>query len=120
MNREEILCVKYQNEDQMSAYFYQYVNEHYPESRGVFFHVPNGGSRNAKEGAKFKAMGTVAGVPDYVCLSPLFCVELKMPNGTLSQIQKKLHPIIQSKGVKLYTAYTMQQAIEAIEAEFGK
>lgn len=30
----------------------------------VWFHCPNGGKRDAREGARFKAMGVLAGVPD--------------------------------------------------------
>jgi len=32
--------------------------------RLISFHVPNGGNRNAREGAKFKRMGVVPGIPD--------------------------------------------------------
>ena len=36
---------------------------------GVFaFHVPNGGWRSRVEGAILKAIGTVAGVPDIICI----------------------------------------------------
>ena len=35
-----------------------------------YFHPPNGGNRNAKEGAKFKSMGVKAGVSDLIFLEP--------------------------------------------------
>ena len=34
------------------------------------FHVPNGGKRNAREGAKFKRMGVLSGVPDILIAQP--------------------------------------------------
>ena len=30
----------------------------------LFFHIPNGGKRNAREAARFKAEGVVPGIPD--------------------------------------------------------
>lgn len=44
----------------------------FPELR-LLFHIPNGGRRDAREAAKFKAMGVKPGVPD------LF---LPVPRGT--------------------------------------
>lgn len=38
----------------------------FPELK-LLFHIPNGGKRDAKEAARFKAMGVKAGVPD-LCL----------------------------------------------------
>ena len=38
----------------------------YPELK-LLFHIPNGGKRDAREAARFKAMGEKAGVPD-LCL----------------------------------------------------
>lgn len=35
----------------------------YPELE-LLHHIPNGGKRNAREGARFKRMGVKAGVPD--------------------------------------------------------
>lgn len=58
------------------------------------FHVPNGGKRNAREGAKFKRMGVKAGVPDVLLLTPKqgfngFAIELKVKGGKLSANQKE-------------------------------
>jgi hypothetical protein len=36
----------------------------YPEL-GLLYHCPNGGFRNAREGARLKAQGVLAGIPDY-------------------------------------------------------
>jgi len=57
----------------------------------LMFHPPNGGSRSAREGAIFKTMGVVAGVPDFIgCLygGVFFAIELKAAKGKLSESQK--------------------------------
>lgn len=46
----------------------------------VYFHVPNGGPRDKKYGALFKAMGTMPGVPDLIFFWPwrnILFLELK-------------------------------------------
>lgn len=40
------------------------------ERWGEIFHVPNGGARNKREGAKFKRLGVRRGVPDLLWLLP--------------------------------------------------
>lgn len=57
-------------------------------------HSPNGGKRNAREGAKFKRMGTRAGFPDLFLPYPnrkyagLF-IELKSEGGKASKSQNE-------------------------------
>jgi hypothetical protein len=36
----------------------------YPQYKNLLFAIPNGGKRNAREAARLKAEGVVAGVPD--------------------------------------------------------
>lgn len=59
-----------------------------------FWHTPNGGGRDAREGAKFKRMGVKAGVPDVVL--PMarksfygLVIELKSPGGKLTESQSE-------------------------------
>lgn len=64
----------------------------YPEHFPLLHHSPNGGRRNAREGGRFKAMGTKAGFPDLALLLPrkgfhgLF-IEMKSPKGRQSESQ---------------------------------
>lgn len=66
----------------------------YPRHARLLHHSPNGGRRNIREGARFRAMGTKAGFPDlFLCLpSPtrgahgLF-IELKSEHGRQSPAQ---------------------------------
>lgn len=71
----------------------------------VYFHVPNGGSRNAAEGARFKQIGVKAGIPDLVffAYSRFYLMEWKVPNGRapetqLSPAQREMHPRLIAAG----------------------
>ncbi|MDB5445646.1 MAG: hypothetical protein JWQ97_963 [Phenylobacterium sp.] len=55
-----------------------------------FFHVPNGEQRDARTGAKLKAMGALAGVPDFALHLPrgqIAYIELKTSAGAMSDAQ---------------------------------
>lgn len=59
-----------------------------------FFHVPNASKRGAREGARLKAMGMVAGVHDIWLLferNHVEPVELKTDEGTLLDSQERFH-----------------------------
>lgn len=62
-----------------------------------WFHSPNGGGRNPREGEKFKRMGVKAGVPDIIL--PMarvtsrssyhgLVIELKKPDGKMSDVSE--------------------------------
>ena len=79
----------------------------FPKLTPLLHHSPNGGYRNAREGAKFKKMGTRAGFPDLLLLLPshdrkhhALGVELKTPTGRLSDNQKAWAKVAMSAGVK--------------------
>ena len=81
----------------------------------VYFHVPNGGSRNAAEGARFKAIGVKAGVPDLVFLAyqRFYLLEFKEPGGKgrLSPAQLEMHPrLIAAGATSLATVDNLQDA----------
>ncbi len=77
----------------------------------VFFHVPNGGYRNKSEAARFKRMGTVAGVPDILVIyrGQVVAIELKAPGGTLSKAQKAMHERLTLAGALVYTATRIEE-----------
>lgn len=68
---------------------------------------------------KLKAMGVVPGVPDFVCVVPLFAVELKMGTTPVSPAQSALHPLWIGRGVKLHLVRTNQQFHDAMMREAG-
>lgn len=89
------------SEDRLQQECYLWFHNTYPEFRGLLFHVPNGGSRNAREGAKFKAMGVVPGVADllFIWKGNLYAFELKTDKGSQSLSQKKWQVIAEENGV---------------------
>lgn len=68
----------------------------------VYFHVPNGGDRNAFEAKRLKQSGVKAGVPDLMFLAyqRFYCLELKEPcgKGRLSPAQQLMHPRLIAAG----------------------
>ena len=72
----------------------------YPEYRRMMFHVQNK-ARNAIEGAKFKALGVVAGPSDMVILAPggrVIWAEFKTATGKQSPEQKDFQTKAQAWG----------------------
>jgi hypothetical protein len=39
-------------------------------SDALYLHIPNGGKRDAREGARLKAQGVLAGAPDWLIITP--------------------------------------------------
>jgi hypothetical protein len=78
------------SEDRLQADCYQWFHNTYPELRGLLWHVPNGGVRNAAEANKLKAMGVVPGVADlhFFYKEKLNIFELKTEKGRLSPAQE--------------------------------
>lgn len=90
----------------------------YPEL-GLMFHIPNGGKRDAREGARFKAMGVKAGVSDIFLpvargsYHGLF-IELKASGGKLSANQKAFITSVEKQGYRAVVSYGWEEASKAI------
>jgi hypothetical protein len=62
-----------------------------------------------------KAQGLVSGVPDYVYMGepaknkPAMLIELKLPNGTVSPEQKRLHSAYQAAGLEIHVVRTFAE-----------
>ena len=104
-------------EDQFSAEFHKQVRNTWPETWRLMFHTPNEGKKSMQEAMKLKAMGVIAGVPDHILLWKLrmYCFELKLPNGTVSQAQKDLHKAWAAQGAVIYICYDLESALIAME-----
>ena len=79
----------------------------------VYFHVPNGGNRNAFEGKRLKLSGVKAGVFDLVFLAyqRFYLMELKEPGGpqpperNLSASQRAMWPRLGAAGATALSVF---------------
>lgn len=87
----------------------------------LLHHSPNGGKRSKKEAARFKAMGTRAGFPDFwlgipVNGCPYLCVELKTLNkgSGQSENQRDYKRLVTAMGARYVVVRTLQEFINAV------
>lgn len=92
----------------------------------LLFAVPNGGRRDAVTGARLKAEGVMAGMPD-ICLpvprngSGALYVELKARHrGRLSEAQKERIAALTAAGNQVSVCYGWEAARDAILAYLGR
>jgi len=94
------------------------AEKQYPALR-LLFHIPNGGRRDAIEGAHLKSQGVRAGVPDLCLPVPsgsyhgLF-IEMKAPAGRVQHTQKAWLDALNARGYKAAVCYGFEQAKECI------
>jgi len=85
---------------------------------GVFaFHVPNGGWRSRVEAAILKEIGTVAGVPDLICIfeGQCYALELKAGRGRLTDVQRVVHERLREAGAHVAVAHGIDEALAWLE-----
>jgi hypothetical protein len=103
-------------EAQLQAQIFQYHWNNLPNERGLLFHV-NNKARNTIEGAKFKAIGVIAGVSDLIYLKPggnLILIELKIEGGVQSKEQKKWGLQVKSAGYQYLICRSLEEFIKLI------
>lgn len=139
MTRDEFLNKKYANEDQFTADSFRYINNNYPELRNFFFHIPNESQFNQHHvKGKFNAgdrhrilmasMGVMPGIPDFLFLKHWdtieydtfrWWMELKLPSGSLSGPQKKIHSLWEDWGEMIFVCKNPAQVIETCIVMLG-
>ena len=80
--------------------------------------IPNGGSRDAREGANLKVQGVLAGMPDLVVMLPggqTVWIEMKAPGGRVSPAQKDVHSRLLELGHRVIVAYSAEEAVSGLE-----
>lgn len=99
MTKEQYLAFIPKNEDQFQSATFRYINHNYPQWRKLVFHVPNESATSDQMRMALKSKGVVPGIPDIVCMVPLWAIELKMPKGTQSDAQKLIQRVWSENGV---------------------
>ena len=92
-----------------------------------WFHCPNGGKRNAREGVKFKKMGVKSGVPDIVIISNTgnffddvgLCIELKVGKNTPTDSQEEWKNKFLSNKWAYGIAYGIDDVKELLKENYG-
>lgn len=86
----------------------------------VVFAIPNGGSRDAREGYNLKLQGLLAGMPDLGIIYQriTYYLECKSQDGEVSKSQRETFPKIQKAGAPLEVVRTVAEALQRI-GEWG-
>ena len=92
--------------------FVQWMRQKHPEL--WIFAVPNGGHRGASQGAKLKAEGVSAGVPDLYIPALKMWIEMKIKGGRVSTEQKRWHEYLAGIGDTVVVAYSADEAVAAV------
>lgn len=87
----------------------------------LVYHTPNGGYRDARQAAKFKAMGVKPGIWDlFVPIpAPGLWVEMKAPKGRLTPAQAKWRESLEPAGYRFAIAYSWSEAARYIADHIG-
>ncbi len=84
----------------------------------VWFAVPNGGKRNAREAANLKRQGVIPGVADIILLhnSKFFALELKSANGRPTEHQYWFQKAVNEAGGYTCIAQGLDEALRTLTA----
>lgn len=102
------------SEIQLQAKIFQYVWNQYPATRGLFFHVPNGGYRSKIEASQMKASGVIAGIPDLIFMhnGQTYGFELKTEDGKVSPVQERIHKTWRDNNTPVFVIRSLEQFLE--------
>lgn len=105
-------------EDDLQMQCVRWFRLQYPQLARLLHHSPNGGRRDAREGARFKQMGTQAGFPDLILLVAAqgyhaLLLELKTRTGRQQDSQKEYQQLAEAQGYR----YVVIRSLEAFMDE---
>lgn len=113
--------ILYESSEQIK--FVARVRAFYPEA--LIFAVPNGGGRTPREGAKLKAEGVLAGVPDLFVAVPrgdwhgLFIEMKRTKGGKPSAAQVDIMSRLAAQQYKSIVCYGMEEAWTQFERYYN-
>ena len=99
------------SEDRICQEFYFWYHNEFPQYRKLLAHIPNGGARNSREGAKFKAMGVTPGYADYTFAwkGKLTFIEAKKLGGTQDPEQVIFQKQVEEQGFDYYVCDSLEK-----------
>jgi len=91
---------QFKSEAHLQSHCYQWAHNTFPDTRGLLFAVPNGGTRNKIEASQLKATGVVSGVADmlFIWSRKVYAFEFKFGAGKQSPAQKEWELKVTSHG----------------------
>jgi len=106
-------------EDILQMHSVRWFDYKYPQYSKLLHHSPNGGFRNTKEAARFKANGTRAGFPDLILLVArhgynCLCIEMKSPTGKQTTLQREWQLEAEKQGNKYVIIRDVESFIKTI------
>ncbi len=119
MTKDQYLSKIYANEDQFQVATFAFINHNYPKTRKLCFHVANESATSDRMRMALAAKGLVAGIPDIVCVHPLFGMELKTLKGIQSEKQKAVEEKWINAGVPYYLCRSAKEVIDALTIIFN-
>lgn len=107
-------------EDDLQMQCVRWFQLQFPQLSRLLHHSPNGGKRNAREGARFKQMGTQAGFPDLILLVAAqgyhaLLLELKTRTGRQQDSQKDYQKRVEEQGYRYVVIRSFDQFRETIK-----
>lgn len=86
----------------------------------LWFHCPNGGSRNKIEGAKLKGMGVKKGVSDVIICEPRLqysgmIIELKVGRNKVSPEQLEFLDNMKARGWRTLISYSLDEVMQEVD-----
>lgn len=108
------------DEHNLQAAEVRYIRGVHPDLSGVFFAVPNGSKRTAKQTAWLKEEGLLPGVSDMILLKStskhgFLCIENKTPKGRQEPEQKVFQFEVERHGGKYIIIRSLDEFMKAIE-----
>ena len=107
-------------EDNLQMQCVRWFRLQFPKLARLLHHSPNGGRRDAREGARFKQMGTQAGFPDLILLVAAngyhaLMLELKTRTGRQQDTQKEYQQLVEAQGYRYVVIRSFDQFRETIK-----
>lgn len=104
------------HEDKFQIQVASYLHKQYPQL--LWFHCPNGGSRDKREAAKLKAMGVRPGVADIILfwLGGKGAIELKCGKNKQQDTQKFFQSQWVHSGGQYAVCYSLDEVIAVLDS----